>query len=96
MVVVLAFQHNMVDKNQQVIDKTIDQEYKYGFTTDVDQTKFEPGLDEEVITKLSKINDDDELNRFQKELKDKYGSLPVESIDPDSYTNKKLPTMRKV
>ena len=47
-VVVLAFQHNMVDKNQQVIDKTIDQEYKYGFTTDIDQTKFEPGLDEEV------------------------------------------------
>ena len=29
----------MVDKNQQVIDKTLDQEYKYGFTTDVDQTK---------------------------------------------------------
>ena len=58
MVVVLAFQHNMVDKNQRVIDKTIDQEYKYGFTTDVDQTKFEPGLDEEVIAKLSKIKDE--------------------------------------
>ena len=48
----------MVDKNQQVIDKTIDQEYKYGFTTDVDQVKFEPGLDEEVIAKLSKIKDE--------------------------------------
>ena len=42
----------MVDKNQQVIDKTLEREYKYGFTTDVDQTKFEPGLDEEVIACL--------------------------------------------
>ena len=48
----------MVDKNQQVIDKTLDQEYKYGFTTDVDQTKFDPGLDEEVIKKLSKIKNE--------------------------------------
>ncbi len=50
----------MVDKNQQVIDKTLEQEYKYGFTTDVDQTKFEPGLDEEVIAKLSKIKNEPE------------------------------------
>ena len=45
----------MVDKNQQVIDKTLEQEYKYGFTTEIDQTKFDPGLNEEVITKLSKL-----------------------------------------
>ena len=45
----------MIDKNQQIIDKNLDQEYKYGFTTDVEQIKFEPGLDEEVITKLSNI-----------------------------------------
>ena len=45
----------MVDKNQQVIDKTLDQEYKYGFSTDIEETKFEPGLDEDVIKKLSKI-----------------------------------------
>ena len=31
------------------------QEYKYGFTTDIEQTTFEPGLNEEVITKLSKL-----------------------------------------
>ena len=48
----------MVDKNQQVIDKTLEQEYKYGFTTDIDQTKFDPGLNEEVITKLSKIKNE--------------------------------------
>ena len=40
----------MIDKNQQIIDSTLDQEYKYGFTTDIEQTTFEPGLNEEVIT----------------------------------------------
>ena len=33
----------MADKNQKIIDQAIDQEYKYGFTTDIEQTKFEPG-----------------------------------------------------
>ena len=45
----------MIDKNQQIIDSAIDQEYKYGFTTDIETTTFEPGLDEGVITKLSKL-----------------------------------------
>ena len=45
----------MTDKNQKIIDQAIDQEYKYGFTTDIEQTKFKPGLDEEVIKKLSKL-----------------------------------------
>ena len=45
----------MSDKNQKIIDKNLDQEYKYGFTTDVEQIKFEPGLNEEVIKKLSNI-----------------------------------------
>ena len=45
----------MIDKNQQIIDSTLDQEYKYGFTTDIQTTTFEPGLDEGVITKLSKL-----------------------------------------
>ena len=39
----------MIDKNQQIIDKNLDQEYKYGFTTDVEQIKFEPGLDLSLI-----------------------------------------------
>ena len=45
----------MIDKNQQIIDKNLDQEYKYGFTTDVEQIKFEPGLNEEVIAKLDTL-----------------------------------------
>ena len=48
----------MIDKNQQIIDKNLDQEYKYGFTTDVEQIKFEPGLNEEVIAKLSNIKNE--------------------------------------
>ena len=34
-----------------------------------------------LYTKLSKLNNDDELIKFEKELKDKYGFLPVESMD---------------
>ena len=30
----------MVDKNQQIIDSTLDQEYKYGFTTDIETDYF--------------------------------------------------------
>jgi len=48
----------MIDKNQKIIDKNLGQKYKYGFTTNVDQFKFEPGLDEEVIKKLSKIKNE--------------------------------------
>ena len=48
----------MCIRDRQVIYKTLEQEYKYGFTTDIDQTKFDPGLNEEVITKLSKIKNE--------------------------------------
>ena len=37
------------------LDKTISQEYKYGFETDVKQHTFPPGLDEKVIQALSEI-----------------------------------------
>ena len=45
----------MVDKNQQVIDKTLEQEYKYGFTTDIDQTKFDPGLMKRLLLNFQKL-----------------------------------------
>jgi len=45
----------MIDKNQKIIDSTLDQGYKYGFTTDIEQITFEPGLNEDVITRLSKL-----------------------------------------
>jgi len=42
------------------LDKTISQEYKYGFKTDVEQDTFPPGLDEKVIQKLSNIKNEPE------------------------------------
>ena len=45
----------MIDKNQKIIDSALDQEYKYGFITDIEQTTFEPGLNEDVITRLSQL-----------------------------------------
>ncbi len=37
------------------LDKTISQDYKYGFETDVEQHTFPPGLDKKVIQALSEI-----------------------------------------
>ena len=42
------------------LDKTISQDYKYGFETDVKQDTFPPGLDEKVIQKLSNIKNEPE------------------------------------
>ena len=39
----------------KIIDKTISQDYKYGFETSIQQDTFSPGLSEEIIRKLSKI-----------------------------------------
>jgi len=36
------------------------QEYKFGFTTDVETTSFPPGLSKDVITQISKIKDEPE------------------------------------
>ena len=39
----------------KIIDKTISQDYKYGFETHVEQDTLPPGLNEDVIRKISKI-----------------------------------------
>jgi len=36
-------------------DQFIREKYEHGFVTDIEQDTFEPGLDEEVIKKLSQI-----------------------------------------
>ncbi len=43
----------MTTTNTEVIDERVGQEYKYGFVTDVEQDTFPPGLDEDVIRRLS-------------------------------------------
>ena len=39
--------------DQSIIDSAISQEYEYGFTTDIDQEKIPPGLNEDVIRIIS-------------------------------------------
>ena len=39
--------------NQPLIDDVINQDYKYGFTTDIEQEKFPPGLNEDVVRLIS-------------------------------------------
>ena len=94
----------MVDKNQQVIDKTLEQEYKYGFTTDVDQTKFEPGLDEEVITKLSKIKNEPEwllewrlkaFKNWKKMSEPTWAKIDYEPIDYQALSYYAAPKQKK-
>jgi len=41
--------------SDKIIEKSIKQEYKYGFHTSIDQDTFPPGLNREIICKLSEI-----------------------------------------
>ena len=45
----------------QEINNLINQEYKQGFVTELETTTFLPGLDEDVISKLSKIKNEPEF-----------------------------------
>ena len=50
----LLFQYRVnMKNNQSIIDSAISQEYEYGFTTDIDQEKIPPGLNEDVIKIIS-------------------------------------------
>ena len=44
--------------SNEAIKKTIAEDYKYGFETNVEQDTFPPGLDEQVIKRLSKIKNE--------------------------------------
>ena len=44
--------------SNEAIKKTIAEEYKYGFETNVEQDTFPPGLDEQVIKRLSEIKNE--------------------------------------
>ena len=67
--------------SNELIKKSIAEDYKYGFETDVEQDTFSPGLDENVIQKLYDIKkrvikkkfilllaDDRQLNKYIKEV----------------------------
>ncbi|MEA1881966.1 MAG: Fe-S cluster assembly protein SufB [Candidatus Marinimicrobia bacterium] len=42
-----------MSENQQIIDKTLDREYEYGFITEIEQETILPGLNENVIRLIS-------------------------------------------
>jgi len=46
--------------SNELIKKSIAEDYKYGFETDIEQDTFPPGLDENVIQKLSNIKNEPE------------------------------------
>jgi Fe-S cluster assembly protein SufB len=46
--------------SNELIKKSIAEDYKYGFETDIEQDTFPPGLDENVIQKLSAIKNEPE------------------------------------
>ncbi|NQU66975.1 MAG: Fe-S cluster assembly protein SufB [Candidatus Marinimicrobia bacterium] len=41
--------------NLKIIERITQQEYKFGFVTDIEQDTFPPGLDEDVVRRLSQI-----------------------------------------
>ena len=50
-----------MSKDQHIIDEAVSREYKYGFTTDIEQDTFPPGLNEDVIRKISDIKQEPEF-----------------------------------
>ena len=45
----------------EVIEKAIEQDYKYGFVTDIEQDTLPPGLNEDVIHTISAIKKEPEF-----------------------------------
>ncbi len=78
--------------NEQ-IKKTIEEDYKYGFETKIDQDTFAPGLDENTVRKISNIKDEPDwllkwrLHAFGQWLKmsePEWANVKMESIDYQS------------
>ncbi|SVD63657.1 uncharacterized protein METZ01_LOCUS416511, partial [marine metagenome] len=42
-----------MNQTQDILDKRIEQDYQYGFITDIEQDILPPGLNEEVIRHIS-------------------------------------------
>jgi len=52
---------NNVSKDQQIIDDIQKDEYKYGFSTDIKSDIFPPGINEDVIRRISAIKEEPEF-----------------------------------
>ena len=77
--------------SNEAIKKTIAEEYKYGFETNVEQDTFPPGLDEQVIKRLSEIKNEPKwllnwrLKAYKHWLKMKEPTWAKVQYDPIDY-----------
>ena len=77
--------------SNEAIKKTIAEEYKYGFETNVEQDTFPPGLDEQVIKRLSEIKNEPKwllnwrLKAYRHWLKMKEPTWSKVQYDPIDY-----------
>jgi len=77
--------------SNESIKQTIAEEYKYGFETNVEQNTFPPGINEEVIKRLSKINNEPKwllnwrLKAYKHWLKMKEPTWAKVKYDPIDY-----------
>ena len=80
--------------SDQTIDKQLNQEYQYGFVTDIEQDTLPPGLDEGVIRHISAMKNEPEwllewrlkaFRRWEQMLAEKgepdWAQLKIEHID---------------
>lgn len=56
----MSLTDDQVITEEQLKEELKTQEYKFGFVTDVESVSFPPGLDEDVIRKLSKVKEEPE------------------------------------
>jgi Fe-S cluster assembly protein SufB len=77
--------------SNETIKKTIAEEYKYGFETNVEQDTFPPGLDEQVIKRISEIKNEPQwlmnwrLKAYKHWLKMKEPTWAKVQYDPIDY-----------
>ena len=91
-----------IDNDQATKEMLESEEYKYGFTTDVDQEIFPKGLNEDIVRKISeKKNEpkwllDFRLNAYKRWLRMEDPDWAKLNIDTVSYTHLTLPTISDV
>jgi len=82
----------------------LNQEYKYGFTTDIEQTTFEPGLNEDVITRLSQLKKEPQwlldwrlkaYKNWQKMEEPTWAQVDYEPVDYQSLSYYSAPKHKK-
>ena len=93
-------------KQQQNLEirQVINQPYKYGFQTEIETENFPPGINEEIVRKIStKKNEPEFLLNFRLKAYKKWktlkfptwANLEINSIDYDSITYYSVPKQKK-